>query len=80
MSAHRALGDRVGRVAVHPHDRVVRLAVLLVALVRAERRGDALLGLGAQRLRGLGAVAVDGQRLDAALPRLDVGVGDVLDA
>ena len=34
------VGDRVGRVAVHAHDRVVRLAVLRVALVRAERRRD----------------------------------------
>ncbi len=36
----RVVGDRVGRVAVHPHHGVVRLAVLLVALVRAERRRD----------------------------------------
>ena len=38
-----------------------------------------LLGVGAQGLGGLGAVAVDRQRLDAAIPGLDVGVGDVLD-
>ena len=31
----RRVGDRVGRVAVHAHDGVVRVAVLLVALVRA---------------------------------------------
>ena len=38
-----------------------------------------LLRVGAQRLGGLGAVAVDGQRLDAEPPGLDVGLGDVLD-
>jgi hypothetical protein len=37
------------------------------------------LGVRAQRLGGLRAVAVDGQRLDAAAPGLDVRVGDVLD-
>ena len=36
----RDVGDRVRRIAVHPHDGVVRLAVLLVALVGPERRGD----------------------------------------
>src|SRR5581483_11375394 len=39
----------------------------------------ALLGVGPQRLRGLGAVAVDRERLDPAPPRLRVGVGDVID-
>ena len=39
-SAQRRVRDRVRRVAVHPHDVVVRLAVLRVALVRADRRGD----------------------------------------
>ena len=51
----RGVRDRVGRVAVHPHDRVVRLAVLLVALVRAERRGD---------LRGLRVGAAGHERRD----------------
>ena len=34
------VGDRVGRVAMHPHHVVVSLAVLLVAIVRTDRRGD----------------------------------------
>ncbi len=38
-----------------------------------------LLRVGAQRLGGLRAVAVDRQRLDPEPPRLGVGVGDVLD-
>jgi hypothetical protein len=38
-----------------------------------------VLRVGAQRLRGLRAVAVDRQRLDAELPRLEVRVGDVVD-
>ena len=34
---------------------------------------------GAEGLDGLGAVAVDGDGLDAVLPGLDVGLDDVLD-
>ena len=48
------------------------------ALGRRARVG-ALLRVGAQRLRGLRAVAVDRERLDAEAPGLDVGVGDVVD-
>ncbi len=35
--------------------------------------------LGVERLRALGAVAIDGDALEAHLPRLHVGVADVLD-
>ena len=71
------LGDRLG-------DRGVDLLLGdMPSTPRPRRRrrsaSTALLRVGAQRLRGLRAVAVDGQRLDAAAPGLDVGVGDVLD-
>ncbi len=58
-----------------------RLADGLRRRSRRRRRapGLGLLRVGAQRLGGLRAVAVDRERLDPQAPRLGVGVGDVLD-
>ena len=52
---------------------------LLDDLIHVGGQRRTLLRVGAQRLRRLGAVAVDRERLDAEVPRLQVGVGDVLD-
>ena len=59
----RRVRDRVGRVAVHAHDRVVGLAVLLVALERADRRGD----LRRLRVRAAGHQRRDRRRRAATL-------------
>ena len=66
LAPRAGLGERLG-------DR------LLDDRVDVDRRRRVLLGVGAQRLRGLRAVAVDRERLDAEAPGLGVGVGDVLD-
>ncbi len=46
--------------------------------LHVDRRRRLVLSVGAQRLGGLRPVAVDGERLHPELPRLQVGVGDVL--
>ena len=46
---------------------------------RAERRLLALVALARERLRDLAVVAVDRDRLDAELPRVDVQLRDVVD-
>ena len=58
----RRVRDRVRGVAVHPHHVVVRLAVLRVALVRADRRGD----LGRAAVRAAGHQRGDRRRRAAA--------------
>ena len=58
-----AVRDRVRRVAVHPHDVVVRLAVLRVALVRADRRRD----LGRLQVAAAGHQRRDRRRRAATL-------------
>ena len=62
----RRVGDRVRGVAVHAHDVVVRVAVLLVALVGPDRRGD----LGRLRVRAARHQRGDGGR--RAAPRVGV--------
>ena len=73
LAARAGLGEGLADGLLH--ERVDFLA----AHCRASRRRLTLLRVGAQRLRGLGAVAVDRERLDPEVPGLRVGVGDVLD-
>ena len=79
-----------GDVALVPADRELvgdRLALVRHPVADRDRRPTSasasvvllVLGVGAQRLRGLRAVAVDRERLQAALPAVGVGVGDVVD-